>query len=117
MQYGSLHPLVTGLRSSKKALSRFFGKVLQIETGEEDMAVHDSLEEYRERVVAHKNNRDMASGLDHKFDQHAMGANDIKQLHLRSRAVKNFVALKRKQRNKFLPGFDPDDEALSSDDD
>ena len=115
IQYGALNPIVTGLKSSKKVLSRFFGRVLQIDAPEEDKAVQDALEDYRERVVAHKHNLDMASGLDHKFD-YAVGTNDIKQLHLRSRAVKNFVALKRKQKNKFLQGIEVEAGSSSDDD-
>ena len=114
MQYGALNPILSGLTSSKNALSRMLGRVLQIQVADDDKPVDIALEEYRERVVAHKNNIDMASGLNHKFE-YSVGTDDIKQLHLRSRAVTSFIALKRRQKNKFLRGIEVSDE-LSSDD-
>ena len=101
LRLGMMHPVVNGLKKSRKALSKMLTHVLQIENDDQPQYGDDYDDELRDKVERNREGLDFTQGLNHRFDPHCTDLNDIRAAHLRSRAVSAFVKIKGHERKKF----------------
>lgn len=114
LRLGMLHPFINGFRNAQKGASKLVTRMLQIESDGYDTEYGDDYDDrHRESVEAHKDGRDFTHGLELRFHPTAVDINDVRVAHMRSKAVSNFVKLKRAERGARMSAmgvYNSDDE-------